>query len=154
MKTQFGVMLLVAAMAASPLVGAADDTPPESALPLYEVVKQLESQKYGPIVEASFDDGSWEVEVYKSGVAYELLVNPFTAAVISEHRDDSEAAPPDGSKTLAEIVSAVMDSGYALVSDASFEGKSWEIEARRDGVKRELRVDPNTAEIISDRSDD
>ena len=38
--------------------------------------------------------------------------------------------------------------------DISFEGRTWEVEARRDNVKRELRVDPKTGEVISDRADD
>ena len=105
-------------------------------------------------VDASFDDGNWEVEVYKDGVAFELLVDPSTGAVLSEHRDDAEAMPPKGSKPLSAIVSILLDGGYTDVNDVSFEGRSWEVEARRDGVKRELRVNPETGEVISDRADD
>jgi uncharacterized membrane protein YkoI len=154
MKMQFGIILLVAALSASPLVGMADDTPPTGSLTLYDVAKQLEKSDYGPIADASFDDGNWEVEAFKDGVAYELMVDPSTGAVVAEHRDDAEAMPPAGSKLLSEIVSALLDAGYTDVNDVSFEGQSWEVEARRDNVKRELRVNPATAEVISDRADD
>jgi hypothetical protein len=147
-------MLFVAALAANPLVGQADDTPPAGSLTLFDVAKQLEQSEYDPIVDASFDDGNWEVEVYKDGVAFELLVDPSTGAVLSEHRDDAEAMPPTGSKPLSAIVSILLDGGYTDVNDVSFEGRSWEVEARRDGVKRELRVNPETGEVISDRADD
>jgi hypothetical protein len=154
MKLQIAAMLFVAALAASPLAGRADETPPAGALTLFDVAKQLEQSKYGPIVDASFDDGNWEIEAYKDDVAFELLVDPSTGSVLSEHRDDAEEMPPAGSKPLSAIISVLLDGGYTDVNDVSFEGRSWEVEARRDGVKRELRVDPTTAEIISDRADD
>lgn len=154
MKTQLGVMMLIAAMAASPLVGSANDTPPQGSLTLYDVTKLLESNKYGPVVEVSFDDGYWEVEVYKGDVAFELLVDPLNGAVIAEHRDEADPLPPEGSQPLSKIAASLMRAGYTDLNDASYEGRSWEIEARRENVKRELRVDPATGEILSDRSDD
>jgi hypothetical protein len=154
MKTQLGIMMLIAAMAASPLVGSADDTPPKGSLTLYDVTKLLESNKYGPIVDVSFDDGYWEVEVFKGEAAFEVLVDPLNGAIIAEHRDEAEALPPDGSQPLSKIAATLMGAGYTDLNDASYEGRSWEIEARSENVKRELRVDPATGDIISDRSDD
>jgi uncharacterized membrane protein YkoI len=146
--------MLLAVLAVTPLVGFADDRLPANSKPLLEIVTTLEKAGYGPIVDASFDDGNWEVEVYREDTAYELLVNPSTGEVVSEHRDDAEAKPPAGAKLLSEIIKNLIDAGYADVNDVSFEGRTWEVEARRDDVKRELRVNPETAEVISDRADD
>lgn len=154
MKTLIASTLLVAALAASPLISQADDVPPRGALSMLEVVKDLEKSGYQPIVDISFDDGNWEVEAFKDASAVELLVDPASGRVISEHADDAEPQPPTGAKLLSEIVAALIDAGYTDVSDASFEGRTWEAEARREGVKRELRVNPVSGEVISDRSDD
>ncbi|MGE3637393.1 MAG: PepSY domain-containing protein [Pirellulales bacterium] len=146
--------MLLAALAVTPLVAFADDRLPANSKSLLEIVTTLEKAGYGPIVDASFDDGNWEVEVYRKDTAFELLVNPSTGEVVSEHRDDAEAKPPAGAKLLSEIIKNLVDAGYADVNDVSFEGRTWEVEARRDDVKRELRVNPETAEVISDRADD
>jgi hypothetical protein len=43
---------------------------------------------------------------------------------------------------------------YTDIPEVSFERQTWEVEARRRGVKRELHVDPRTGEIVSERADD
>ena len=40
------------------------------------------------------------------------------------------------------------------VHDVSFEHRTWEAEVRRDGMKRGLRLDPLTGEVVEDRVDD
>jgi hypothetical protein len=146
--------MLLAAIATTPLIGQSDETPPADAKQLLEIVTSLEEAGYGPIVDVSFDDGTWEVECYREKIAYELLVDPSNGKVVSEHRDDAGATPPADAKLLSEIIASLAKAGYADFNDVSFEGQIWEVEARREGVKRELRVDPKTAEIISDRADD
>ncbi len=68
-------------------VTADDDKLPKGALPLSEVVKSLEDKGYSQILEASIDDGVWEVEVLKNGKKRELKVNPVTKAIISDRPD-------------------------------------------------------------------
>ncbi|MGD9714087.1 MAG: PepSY domain-containing protein, partial [Thermomicrobiales bacterium] len=145
---------LLAGLAASPLAVVADDTPPRDSQSLFDIVSKLEKVGYKPIVDVSYDDGGWEVEAFKDEIALELMVDPASGDVLSEHRDDPDQQPPQKSKLLSEIIAALSDAGYTEISDASFEGRTWEVEARRDGLKRELRVNPETAEVISDRADD
>lgn len=69
------------------------------------------------------------------------------------HAVAGERPPADG-KPLLEIISAVEDKGYTDISEVSMDDGVWEIEAYKDGNARELRVDPATAEVLSDRRDD
>lgn len=121
---------------------------------LLDVVKSLEEADYAPIIEISFDDGVWEVEAYKADVPYELSIDPENGEVISEHRDNGDPKPPAKALLLSIIVEAIEKAGYTHVHDVSFEHRTWEAEVRRDGMKRELRVDPLSGEIVEDRVDD
>lgn len=154
MNFAFGNCLAIAVVAATTIVGRADDRPPTDAKPLVEIIATLEESGYGPIVEAEFDDRNWEIEAFEGDQAYELLIDPLGGEILSKHRDKADDRPPAGSMRLSEIVASLMKAEYADIHDISFEGRSWEVEARRQGVKRELRVEPRTGEVISDRSDD
>lgn len=61
--------------------------------------------------------------------------------------------PPADAKPLSEIVKSIEDQGYSPVTEVEMEKGIWEIEAYKDNQERDLRVDPITAEIISDRPD-
>lgn len=61
--------------------------------------------------------------------------------------------PPADSKPLSEIVKSIEDRGYFPVTEVEMEKGIWEIEAYKGNQERDLRVDPITAEIISDRPD-
>lgn len=143
----------VIAVAAVTTAVAFADRPTADDKPIVKVVEQLEKQGYGPFSDIDFDDGRWEVEAYKGDVAYELRVDRRTGQILSEHRDDSEPQPPRDSKPLSQILHAVINAGYKDLDDVSFERRYWEIEAFRDGDKREIHVHPTTAEVINDRRD-
>ncbi|MCI0548379.1 MAG: PepSY domain-containing protein [Candidatus Rokubacteria bacterium] len=121
---------------------------------LLEIVGTLEGQGYGPITEVSRERGTWEVEAYKNGTPYELRVDPATGGIISEHRDDGDPTPPANARKLSEIVRGLEAAGYTHIDEISFERRTWEVEAVRGGTKRELRVDPITGQVVSDRIDD
>lgn len=124
-------------------------------LSMIEVVQRLEADGYGSFTELSLDDGNWEVELRKQGESLELIVDPVTGRVISEHRDDPEMAPPGNAMKLSKLLKAVAQDGtYQHFEEASFERRYWEIEVFRDGRKRELHVDPVTARIVAERADD
>ena len=129
------------------------DAPPAGAKPLVEIVEKLENGPYATIVDISYDDGYWEVEAYKEKLSYELEVDPKTGEIVSEHRDSADPAPPKGVLALSKVIRKVMDAGYKRFEEVSWENGHWEMEAQREGVKRELRVDPHTGEVLSDRVD-
>lgn len=61
--------------------------------------------------------------------------------------------PPHDAKQLSEIVRALEEQGYIPIVEIEFEDGRWEIEAYKEGVKRELKVDPVSGMIMSDRKD-
>lgn len=150
----FAKPLLLAAVAVSPAAVRSDDVPSADAKSMLEIVQSLEEAGYGPLVDVSFDDGGWEVEAYKGGVSIELAVDPASGDILSEHRDDSEPRPPEGSLKLSEVLAALEKAGHRKFDEASFERRYWEVETHRGDVKYELHVNPKTAEVITERIDD
>lgn len=85
----------------------------------------------------------------------------FSAALVQ-----ASDKPPADALPLSEIISALEGKGYQPVLEASFEDSSlftdndvsdngvWEIEAIKEGYKRELKVDPLEGVILSDELDD
>lgn len=147
-------LFATAAVAAIPLSVALAERPPATAKPIADIVEQLEKKGYGPFSEISFDDGYWEVEVYKDDAPYELAVDALTGSVHSEHRDEAEPRPPRDAQPLSRILRTLIKAGHTNIEEVSFERRYWEIELRRQDGKREILVDPTTGEVISDRRDD
>ncbi|KLU07515.1 hypothetical protein RISK_000593 [Rhodopirellula islandica] len=124
-------------------------------LSVIEIVQNLEKDGYGPFTELSRDDGNWEVETHKGNESVELMVDPYSGKVLSEHHDDPDTPPPAGAMPLSKLLKTVRkNSNTQPIHEVSFERRYWEIEAFRNGQKRELHVDPITAKIIADRIDD
>jgi hypothetical protein len=135
---------------------SAGERPPENAKPLSEIVKTIEDQGYLPVTDISMDDRKWEVEAYKNGKARDLRVDPITARINSDRSDNDDRTgerPPENAMPLSEILKIVEDQGYFPITDASMDYGIWKIDAYKNGEARELRVDPITAQIDSDRSD-
>lgn len=61
--------------------------------------------------------------------------------------------PPEGSKPLVEIIQALEAQGYKPITEISMDDGVWEVEAYKNDEERELRVNPLTGEILSDRRD-
>jgi len=95
-----------------PLAFVSADQAPADAKSIVQIVQQLEQMGYGPFTEVSFDDGNWEVEVYKQDAPYELAVEPRSGKILSEHRDDAEPHPPSDSQPLSQILRTLGKAGY------------------------------------------
>lgn len=154
MKMFQSLIITATAVTAVPLAFVSADQAPADAKPIVEIVQQLEQMGYGPFTEVSFDDGHWEVEVYKQNVPYELAVEPGSGNILSEHRDDAEPRPSRDSQPLSHILRMLGKAGYTEISEVSFERRYWEVESFRSDGKHETHVDPITAEVINDRLDD
>lgn len=152
MKIHSFAAVAVAAAASMSMVLA--QAPAAGGKPIVEIIEQLEKQGYGPFSELDFDNGNWEVEVYKDDTAYELAIDGRSGEILSEHRDDAEPRPPRDAQPLSKILHGLLKAGYTDIRDVSFERRYWEIEAFREDGKRELHVQPTTGDVISDRRDD
>lgn len=58
--------------------------------------------------------------------------------------------PPAGSKPLSEVIKMLEDAGFQPV-EVDFKAGRWHVEAFHEGQKRDLRVNPATGEITSNR---
>ena len=65
----------------------------------------------------------------------------------------AEELPPEGSKQLSEIAKMLEEKGYKPITEVSLDRGVWEIEAYKNNEERELKVNPLTGDIISDRPD-
>ena len=61
---------------------------------------------------------------------------------------------PEHAMPLSEVVRSLEAKGYSRITGISIDDGVWEVETQKDGQERELKVDPASAEIISDRPDD
>ncbi len=148
------VALFVFSMHLDANAAPSDEPKPAADMSLLEIITKLEDGGYGPFTDVEFDDGEWEIEVYKGDIAYELLIDRTTGEIIAEHRDHGGLKPPADAKKLSEIIKGLEAEGYSRIRDISFEWRNWEVEAIRERTKRELKVNPVTGKVVSDRVDD
>lgn len=121
---------------------------------LPQIVERLEQDGYGPFSEISFDHGCWEMEVQRQNDSYEIKVEPESGKILAKYHDDPDQLPPADAKLLSGILKQISDAGYVDIQEVGFERRYWEIEARMNDGTHEIRVDPLTGEVISDRLDD
>jgi uncharacterized membrane protein YkoI len=145
---------LVLAVLCLPILPYAAAAQAPTGKPLREIVTMLERDGYAPITEVSLERGHWEVDAYNDGAAVELHVDPASGRVLARHPDSGDPRPPANAKAFSQIVADVEAAGYTQITEASFKRQAWEIEAVRNGAKRELRVDVVTGKVLSDRADD
>lgn len=62
--------------------------------------------------------------------------------------------PPADARPLSAIVQALERQGYGPITEIEFDDGRWEVEAYKDGRRRQLKVDPLDGRILSDRPDD
>lgn len=77
-----------------------------------------------------------------------LVAAPFAASMAL-----AGDAPPADAKPLSEVIKSLEDEGYERIYDVSFDDNVWEVEAYRGDQKRDLEVDPQSGEVLSDRED-
>jgi hypothetical protein len=67
----------------------ADDKPPSNAKPLSEIIRNVESKGYSPIVDVDFDDNDgWEIKAYRNNEKRKLKVNPVSGEITSDRKND------------------------------------------------------------------
>lgn len=147
-------LAFVFAVSSLPILPQAAAAQAPAGKPLREIVTTLERDGYAPVTEVSLDRGRWEADAYKDGKAIELHIDPANGRVLAQHPDSGDPRPPANAKALSQILADVEAAGYTQITEASFKRQAWEVEALRNGAKRELRVDMATGKVLSDRADD
>ena len=57
-------------------------------------------------------------------------------------------------KPISELAKMIEEQGYSPITEISFDRGQLEVEAYKGTNKRELKVDPKSGKILSDRRDD
>ncbi|MFI2812701.1 MULTISPECIES: PepSY domain-containing protein [Microbulbifer] len=86
-----------------------------------------------------------------------LLVAALFASASMPHAlaaDEDEEKPPPGAMALSTVLTQLEQQGYTPIIEVSLSDERWEVEAYKTGEKRELEVDPNSGEILSDKPAD
>jgi hypothetical protein len=118
---------------------------PEGALALSEVLSSLEEKGYGPFVEIEFEDGLWEVEVFRDNEIVLLEVDAISGEVVPREPLASE-------EPLSGLVRKLEEDGYGpfleLEQGISETGERvWEVNAlRTEEVELELTGKAETEE--------
>lgn len=114
------------------------------------IASLMESEGY-LIAEASYRKGDWEVDALKDDTAYELRLDGITGKVRWQKMDHTnDPWLPKPLSTIARIVEKV---GY-VISEVDYKrSNTWEIEAYKDGLKYELKVNATNGAILSEKLD-
>lgn len=83
-----------------------------------------------------------------------LLMAAVVAALAAPVALGDEDKPPPGAMALSMLLTKLEQQGYQPIVEVSLEDEHWEIEAYKTGEKRELEVNPNTGEVLSDEPAD
>ncbi|MCR6664320.1 MAG: PepSY domain-containing protein [Luteimonas sp.] len=117
------------------------------ALSAPQVRAQLEAQGYTDIDDLKFDDGMWKAEAKgANGEKVDVRIDPRTGQVY----------PDDQVPSLGEddIRARLALADYSNVHDVEFDDGLWKAEGKdRSGRDVELRLDPETGEIVGKKKD-
>lgn len=81
-----------------------------------------------------------------------LLIAAVAACVLQPALADEK--PPPGAMALSTVLTQLEQQGYTPITDVSLNNGRWEVEAYKGSEKRDLQVDPNSGEILSDKPDE
>lgn len=115
----------------------------QDALTAPQVRTQLESQGYTRVKDLEFKDGMWKAEATSAnGKDVDVRLDPRTGTVYPE-----KAVSQLGEADIRAQLSAA---GYSDVDDVKLKDGLWKAEGRTaEGEKVNLRLDPDTGEIIA-----
>ena len=77
----------------------------------------------------------------------------FSSALLLQNSNADEI-PQHDAQPLSKIVRTLEEQGFSPIVEIEFDDNLWEVEAYKEGDKRELKVDPVSGRIISDQKDD
>lgn len=87
----------------------------------------------------------------KHGKTVAILTTVFTLGAAQALASEK---PPTNAVPLSEIASSLENQGYSPIVEMEIDDGVWKVEAYRANTKRELRINPISGEILSDKLDD
>lgn len=141
------LLLGVSVLLATITIVGAGELPPPGSKPFSAILKSIEGQELGVITSAEFDDGWWEVKVYKGRDCFDLYIDPKSG---EEKRREPVLAgnelPPANVKTLSSIIQSLEGRKPGVIMGVEFDDGFWEVKLHKDGREIKLDIDPRTGE--------
>ncbi|BBM00102.1 PepSY domain-containing protein [Microbulbifer sp. GL-2] len=76
-----------------------------------------------------------------------------TIAATAIHPAIADEKPPPGAMALSTVLTKLEQQGFTPIVEVDLDKGRWKVEAYKGDQKHELEVDPNSAEILSDKPD-
>lgn len=117
------------------------------ALTAPQVRAQLEASGYTGIHDLEFEDGMWKADAKSAdGNKVDVRLDPRTGRIFPEDRVSQLGE--------SDVRAQLSVAGYSNVHDVEFDDGLWKAEAKdRSGQDVELRLDPDTGEIVGKKKD-
>ncbi|MFA0811081.1 PepSY domain-containing protein [Microbulbifer epialgicus] len=80
-----------------------------------------------------------------------LILATIVAAAF--HPAIADEKPPPGAMALSTVLTKLEQQGFTPIVEVDLDKGRWKVEAYKGDQKHELEVDPNSAEILSDKPD-
>ncbi|PPU68991.1 peptidase propeptide and ypeb domain-containing protein [Xanthomonas pisi] len=121
---------------------AQDTAKPAKALTSTEVTSMLTAKGYTKVHDVKFEHGVWTADARSGdGKDVDVHIDPVTGRV---YGDQTTSRLSD-----ADVRAALSTGGYADVHDLKFKDGLWKADAKRNGQKVELHVDPDDGHVVS-----
>lgn len=146
MKTSaIRLLALSSSLVIAGAAAAADPGQDQRGMGEQEVRAALTAAGYTDIEDLEFDDGMWEADARRDGRSVDLRIDPRTGNIFPE---DGRSALTEG-----EVRASLEAAGYQRIRDIEFDDGMWTADAEMDGVDYDVRLHPETAEVVSRERD-
>ncbi|SFD47430.1 PepSY domain-containing protein [Paracidovorax konjaci] len=123
-----------------------------------QVAQRLRAGGYAVVYDVELDDGFWEAKARKSVQQHEkveFVLHPVTLEVLSQVGRSGGTLNNQPVLGAEQVVQALQQAGYTHVRGIEYDDGFWEAEAtNRANQAVELRVEPTTGQVLSERLDD
>ncbi|WCM94307.1 PepSY domain-containing protein [Acidovorax sp. NCPPB 2350] len=129
------------------------------ALPSVEQVAQrLRASGYAVVYDVELDDGFWEAKARPSasqGEKVEFVLHPVTLEVLSQVGRSGGTLNNQPVLSADQVRLALQSAGYTRIRGIEYDDGFWEAEATNAAnLPVELRVEPTTGKVLSEKLDD
>lgn len=123
-----------------------------------QVAQALRAGGWTYVHDLELDDGFWQAEARQNllqGEKVEFVLHPQTLEVLSQVGRSGGSAGGQPVLAASQISQALQQAGYTRVRSVEYDDGLWEAEATNvAGQSVELRLDPHTGKVLSERLDD
>ncbi len=123
-----------------------------------QVAQVLRSKGYAFVYDVELDDGFWEAKARQSanqGEKVEFVLHPVTLEVLSQVGRSGGTVNNQPVLSVDQVLQALQQAGYTRVRGIEYDDGYWEAEATNmANLAVELRLEPTTGKVISERLDD